>query len=447
MKIAVALPVAVLALPLSAQSWSQYGALGTPVGVVTTSSRGLLSVAFQSGPSQLLVREHDGNNWMQSNAPTPTPRVEFAMAYDSTRQRVVLFGGRDSGGGARFADTWEWTGTAWQPQLTLSHPAGRSSAMMAYDSVRGRTVLAGGWGVSQFMGDTWEYDSGQWVPAASAANSPGSRIGYSMAYDPNRQRTVLFGGRTLASGTLLNDTWEWSGSAWQLRSVATPPAARWEHAMCFDPIGGGVLLFGGNASSIGSTLLDDAHLWNGSAWVAKLFHQRPTPRAGHQMALDTNLNRIMILGGVTPNDAWIYPGVIQADQGYFGAGCGTLTLGGVLRPVLGSSGVVSLIRDYPFALSYVAVGLSGTSYGPFALPLPLDGFGLPGCFLYHDAALTAHGHCTPVAATEMRFQVAIPNSPVFSGMRMYLQGWAPDFAANPGGLVTSNGMWWVLGNY
>lgn len=146
MKIAVALPIAVLALPLPAQAWSQYGALGTPVGVVTTSSRGLLSVAFQSGPSQLLVREHDGNNWMQFNAPTPTPRVDFAMAYDSTRQRVVLFGGRDSGGGTRFADTWEWTGTAWQPQLTLSHPTGRSGAMMAYDSARGRTVLAGGWG-------------------------------------------------------------------------------------------------------------------------------------------------------------------------------------------------------------------------------------------------------------------------------------------------------------
>ena len=48
---------------------------------------------------------------------------------------------------------------------------------------------------------------------------------FGLAYDPVRQRTVLFGG---ASGTLLDDTWEFDGQDWA--QIATANAPRFENA-------------------------------------------------------------------------------------------------------------------------------------------------------------------------------------------------------------------------
>ncbi len=49
--------------------------------------------------------------WTQKQDIGPRPRLGHAMAYDSTRQRIVLFGGRLVG--TRFGDTWEWDGANW----------------------------------------------------------------------------------------------------------------------------------------------------------------------------------------------------------------------------------------------------------------------------------------------------------------------------------------------
>ena len=47
----------------------------------------------------------DGSNWWQTHPSTsPSPRQAFAMAYDSTRKQIVLFGGSDAGGARD--DTW-----------------------------------------------------------------------------------------------------------------------------------------------------------------------------------------------------------------------------------------------------------------------------------------------------------------------------------------------------
>ncbi len=373
------------------------------------------------------------------------------MAFDSARQRVVLFGGITTpigGGGQPVADTWEWTGSAWQPQLTLTHPSARAGSIMAYDAARGLMVLAGGSANNIPRSDTWTYSSGQWTQVAGSGTSPS--VGYKAAYDPVRQRVVAFGG--LSGNTPLTNTWEWDGAAWSQRAVASPPQPRAEYAVCYDPYSRGVLLFGGLSVSPNSVFLNDAYTWDGAAWVARSYFLAPTPRSGHAMALDEVRQRIMVLGGAgfqTPMylDAWIFPGSIQAEQQLYGSSCGNLSLVTADRPILGQSGRATLSRPQSFGLSYVSVGLSDSAFGPLALPLPLDGYGLPGCWLRQDAALTAHGHCTPTGANSASFSVAIPNVPVLSGLRLYLQGWVPDFTANQGGLVTSNGLRWVLGNF
>ena len=78
------------------------------------------------------------------------------MAYDSARRRTVLFGGIET---SRYADTWEWSGSAWAGGPTTVAPSARYGAMMVFDAARSRMVLFGGtfYENSSTYADTWEY--------------------------------------------------------------------------------------------------------------------------------------------------------------------------------------------------------------------------------------------------------------------------------------------------
>jgi len=53
----------------------------------------------------------DGSKWTQLHPPTiPSARENGRMAYDPTRDQIVLFGGY---GGTFLSDTWAWDGTKW----------------------------------------------------------------------------------------------------------------------------------------------------------------------------------------------------------------------------------------------------------------------------------------------------------------------------------------------
>jgi hypothetical protein len=87
------------------------------------------------------------------------------MVYDTSRARIVLFGGISSRSEAvpggylireiRLRDTWEWDGTQWQ-EVATAGPEARYRHAMAYDTARMRVVLFGGIGAEPFS-DTWEY--------------------------------------------------------------------------------------------------------------------------------------------------------------------------------------------------------------------------------------------------------------------------------------------------
>lgn len=53
-------------------------------------------------------------DWTERNKGklSPSARSFHAMAYDSIRQRTVLFGGTDYSVGP-LSDTWEWDGANW----------------------------------------------------------------------------------------------------------------------------------------------------------------------------------------------------------------------------------------------------------------------------------------------------------------------------------------------
>src|ERR1017187_7790475 len=119
----------------------------------------------------------------------PSPRQHHAMAYDSARHVVVLFGGSDSS--SYKGDTWEWDGVNWALIPTTTSPSPRNEHAMAYDSNRGVVVLFGGGNDNspEAQGETWEYPvAGQWGRRANSAGpgattGPSPRVRHAMAYD------------------------------------------------------------------------------------------------------------------------------------------------------------------------------------------------------------------------------------------------------------------------
>ena len=201
------------------------------------------------------------------------------------------------------AETLGWT------KSSATQPPTRNAVALAYDRMRGRTLMFGGYVVGGVTNETWEWDGATWMKLAPSA-APSARYLHAMAYDDVRHRVILFGG---SNGTLSNflqyDTWSWDGTTWT-RVATTGPTARQFHSMAFDRALGRVLLFGGNAG--GSSYYGDSWSWDGSAWVNAMPMMSPAPRSGSSMAADTSQGRLLLFGGGGLNmvygDTWAWSG-------------------------------------------------------------------------------------------------------------------------------------------
>src|SRR5688572_3130866 len=97
---------------------------------------------------------------------------------------------------------------------------------MAYDSTRQRVVLIGGRGPGTFVyGDTWEFDpaTSSWTQVFPATTTPGASQGHVMAYDQARGQMIMFNG----------NTWRWSGTDW-IQILVTPPSIPPYATMVYD---------------------------------------------------------------------------------------------------------------------------------------------------------------------------------------------------------------------
>jgi hypothetical protein len=87
---------------------------------------------------------------------------------------------------------------------------------MTYDTNANALYIFGGATTtstfSSLTNKTWVLRNGNWQEI-QPVNSPSKRGGPAMAYDPIRKRIVLYGGFD-ASRDNLGDTWEWDGSSW-----------------------------------------------------------------------------------------------------------------------------------------------------------------------------------------------------------------------------------------
>jgi hypothetical protein len=270
----------------------------------------------------------DGSAWSFRTNQGPVPRLNPAIAYDSARGVVVMFGGAPTAGSFGGSDTWEWDGTRWtQRQPPVVPTPFRFDSAMAYDPTRQRCVLFGG-EATQYTDDTWEYDGNTWVLASPGAG-PVRRTRHSMAYDSIAQRVVLFGGYGPGgindTNTVLNDMWLWDGRTWTRRPVPGAPA-RQLAAMAFDPVVGRLVLSHG-ASNQGA-LSDTSELSeeSGPPWLQ-------SQSSDLVAAVGATLRLEVAAGGTGPlTYVWRHGGsVLTDDTRISGAGTPSLTIASLGR--------------------------------------------------------------------------------------------------------------------
>ncbi len=196
--------------------------------------------------------------WTQKQDIGPPLRTQHVMAYDSMRGQTVLFGGKLNAGGGLTNDTWEWDGGNWTQVHDVGPPA-RIGHAMAFDSARGRTVCFGGLANEQDTGstfnDTWEWDGTDWTEMANTG--PGGRSFHTMAYDSTRGRTVLFGGQV--PGAFLGDTWEWDGATWT-QAAGTGPSPRDACGSAYDTTRQRLVIYGGETLN-GTQIVNVGETW------------------------------------------------------------------------------------------------------------------------------------------------------------------------------------------
>ncbi|MHA1508293.1 MAG: Kelch repeat-containing protein, partial [Promethearchaeota archaeon] len=112
---------------------------------------------------------YGNNTWVELNTTSkPDTRYWHGMTYDSTNQKVIVFGGRHTGApGDAIEDTWTFDPSTnqWTEVLPSSHPSNRMDFSMVYDTSSQKTILFGGFRFpGTTLGDTWTYayNSNRW---------------------------------------------------------------------------------------------------------------------------------------------------------------------------------------------------------------------------------------------------------------------------------------------
>jgi cysteine-rich repeat protein len=245
------------------RQWQQIAATTPPTArdaaklVYNTAAR---NVMLFGGDALVDLYTYNGTAWTaaaMSSGRTPTRNTP--MTYDAARDRLVTFAGRDDAPNStrRVLDTtWRWhSTTGWQLVTSAQEPPGRKGHGIAYDHVRQRTVLFGGFDdATTALSDVWEFDGTSWERMESTVG-PNARTGLHVLYNPDARRVVVFGN---SGGFTGEDLWEWTAAGWNQRQVLGTIPSRYRATIAYDAANHALVTFGGrdtNFNHFGTTRL------------------------------------------------------------------------------------------------------------------------------------------------------------------------------------------------
>jgi hypothetical protein len=284
-----------------------------------------------------------GQSWvqLQPRGEAPPGRFNNTAVYDSTTDRLIIFGGftqpiccaatndvwvltsADGHGGPRM-----WANLI--PGGSAGAPPPTAAASAVYDSRSNRMIVFGGQNADRGIssGDLWMLKNANgsggipsWSKIVVAGATPSPRQNHQAVYDPSSNRMIIVGGLEFSGGNLmlLNDVWVLSNAngtgpqppQWtQLSPQGTAPTPRHAFAVAFDAQHNRLSIFGGCVDAVFScdNFLASTDLWvlsnaNGTAGTApawQSFHFALSPPAHAQYAVggyDPARNQLYVMGG------------------------------------------------------------------------------------------------------------------------------------------------------
>lgn len=239
--------------------------------------------------------------------PLPPPQEILAPSaiYDSSRDRMVVFGGTSPGGGMR-SDVWVTDFSTDSIAIVLDTrgptPPARSTHAAIYDSIRDRMIVYGGFVGSTPIYDVWALDFAGDVATWSPIVAPGAPTSFYSAppsiFDPVRNRMLVIGA---ASESTPLQVWslDLAGSpAWSLLTAAgSPPSTRAGHSATYDAIGDRVIVFGGSGSSGQRNDTHALDLSGTPTWSELVAGSPPPPHSGHVAVYDSRRQRVIVTSG------------------------------------------------------------------------------------------------------------------------------------------------------
>jgi len=296
--------------------WSEVASppagIGTGGGMIADAATGQ-AIVFGGEASGALVNTtfsygEPTNRWsVVPTALAPSPRRDFAFAFDSTIESGVLFGGlTDLGTLAVANDTWEFNVSTerWSLEPRTLAPAPREGAAFAVSPSLGIALLFGGWNrnasgtESITYSDLWELNltTLAWSEVTVAGRAPPPLEGAALLWDPTTLRFELFGGCYPCTSLV----WEFdpTSNRWtEPPPSAGGPSARASASWAYDPTVGADLLFGG---ANGAVSFNDTYLFHPATgqWIRQTLSPQPAPRSSAAADfLDTGLNATWLVEG------------------------------------------------------------------------------------------------------------------------------------------------------
>ena len=186
---------------------------------------------FTRSFNDLWEYNYDQNRWIElSPDNSPEARQMHGMVYNPNQDVVVMFGGRRTGGGASFNDTWKYSyvSNEWQKLNPTNSPSVQDHVNITYHNSMNKVILfAGTQGNSSPKTWSYDFDTNSWTNLNPMHSPDGDHS--SLTYDPYLGKVILFGNKQ-GSSDMLTWVYDYSANLWTNITPQSMPNIYIEHA-------------------------------------------------------------------------------------------------------------------------------------------------------------------------------------------------------------------------
>src|SRR3989344_4258636 len=274
------------------------------------------------------------NGWTQLIANgaggSPEGRYGSSLLWDPINNRALLFGGLTFFS-AYVNDLWSYNpATNGWTQLIANgaggSPPGRSRHGVAWDQINNRLLVFGGYQSGNGLNDLWSYNpaTNGWTQLSPTGGPPSTRYWHGMTWDQLNNKALVFGGYNNSSYRM-NDLWSYDplADSWTQKianGAGGSPVARENASATWNPASNRMLVFGGYGNNGFMDVKNDLWSYNPATngWTQLSPAGGPPPERYLQTAVwDANSFQMLIFGGYGPRTGSNYLGDLWALEGKY----------------------------------------------------------------------------------------------------------------------------------